>query len=110
MSYSDVSKQKEAQHDHYLKNRDRWSERQSKRRVEFRTIIQTAKNVPCMDCGVHYPYYVMDLDHRGDKSFTISRLGLISSATKLQNEISKCDVVCANCHRERTESRRRIVA
>ena len=35
------------------------------RRTETQAIIVAAKNVPCMDCGVRYPTYVMDFDHAG---------------------------------------------
>ena len=82
-----------------------------KKRVELhRQMIREAKNVPCADCGRRYPHYVMDFDHRpGEKKcFNVSiaagqpRL----SWAKLAAEIAKCDVVCANCHRERTHQRR----
>lgn len=56
-----------------------------------------------MDCGKRYPSYVMDFDHRESKIRDVSRmvsLGL-GEATVLA-EIAKCDVVCSNCHRERT--------
>src|SRR5207245_2408021 len=46
--------------------------RQYRRRVAF---IRAAKNVPCTDCGVKYPYYVMDFDHaRGEKVTEVSKL------------------------------------
>lgn len=66
-------------------------------------MVQGAKNVPCTDCGERYASYVMDFDHViGVKSFGIgTRLG-IHSDTSLIAEIAKCEVVCANCHRERT--------
>ena len=69
-----------------------------------RAIINEAKDRPCMDCDVGYPPYVMDFDHvRGTKRFTIgSDRGLTSNLDELRAEIAKCDVVCANCHRERT--------
>lgn len=71
----------------------------------LRDTIITAKDKPCADCGVKYPHFVMDFDHRirNDKSYTISQMPTrnISLATLL-SEIDKCDVVCANCHRTRT--------
>lgn len=74
-----------------------------------RGLIRTVKERPCADCGVQYPYYVMDLDHaRGDKilnmAVTVAR-GF--SDEEILAEIAKCDVVCANCHRERTFQRRK---
>ncbi len=46
----------------------------------------------------------MDFDHvRGEKKFNLgSVLALNVSAEILDEEIAKCDIVCANCHRIRT--------
>jgi len=66
-----------------------------------------AKNRPCMDCGGSFPPYVMDFDHRpgtaklGDPAHLVGR----ASAKLWRAEISKCDVVCSNCHRIRTHHR-----
>lgn len=45
----------------------------------------------------------MDLDHRDpqQKIFELSKQKACS-VKRLLVEIAKCDVVCANCHRERT--------
>lgn len=70
-----------------------------------RALISEYKSVPCADCGVEYPPYVMQFDHLRDKLYEIAdnyRMAL----DKLLIEIEKCDVVCANCHAERTERRR----
>lgn len=69
--------------------------------------LQALKDVPCMDCGVKYPPYVMDFDHRDGslKEFTISK-HLNRAWKEVLAEVEKCDVVCANCHRIRTFSRR----
>ena len=72
-----------------------------------RALIDSFKSVPCMDCGVVYPPYVMDFDHlpENEKSFTIGSY-LNRDLDKLMDEIEKCDVVCSNCHRIRTYSRK----
>lgn len=62
---------------------------------------------PCMDCGVQYPYYVMDFDHR-DPTTKVGGVREIAAGGSMNNmlkEIDKCDVVCANCHRQRTHDR-----
>lgn len=79
-------------------------------RKKLASEIDALKCKPCMDCGVKYPPYVMDFDHRDpkDKVESISVLVLqrnISKARVLE-EIAKCDLVCSNCHRERTHHRR----
>lgn len=70
-------------------------------------IVAALKSEPCTDCGKSYPPYVMDFDHvRGKKA---GRIAVFKTSRCLQTvlaEIDKCDLVCANCHRERTEKRR----
>ena len=51
----------------------------------------------------------MDFDHLRDKKMNVSRM--INSPYSLEeiiNEISKCDLLCANCHRRRTWNRGHI--
>jgi hypothetical protein len=63
-------------------------------------------NHPCVDSGERDPV-VMEFDHvRGTKVANVSALvfGLKRWSTILE-EIAKCDVVCANCHRRRTAQR-----
>ncbi len=65
--------------------------------------IQVCKDIPCMDCKKQYPHYVMDFDHvRGEKKFNIGGSHIKYGIDTIKNEIDKCDVVCSNCHRERT--------
>jgi hypothetical protein len=62
------------------------------------------KNHSCVDCG-ESDYEVLDFDHiRGAKLNNVSEM-LSYSQEKLIIEISKCEVVCANCHRRRTNRR-----
>jgi hypothetical protein len=59
---------------------------------------------PCVDCGETDPV-VLDFDHRNpdEKLFDISRAFLSQRPwKKILDEINKCDVRCANCHRRRT--------
>jgi len=70
-------------------------------------MLNAVKDVPCADCGKRYPHYVMDFDHvRGKKEFSIYRARQITMCRKrLAAEIEKCEVVCSNCHRQRTHER-----
>jgi hypothetical protein len=69
------------------------------------------KNKPCIDCGVQYPPCVLDFDHRPEeeKGFNIGTHGSEKATAyhieKIEKEIAKCDLVCANCHRVRTRDR-----
>lgn len=51
---------------------------------------------------------MFDFDHRDPKlkSFSISDKGVTVSLARLQEEVKKCDLVCANCHRFRTHVQR----
>jgi len=97
----------------YIDNKEKYNVSSKKARRKYietvRPIIQAAKNKPCADCDTKYPYYVMDFDHRdpSKKEFCIGRA--TAKTIKLEGilkEIEKCDVVCSNCHRERTYQRR----
>lgn len=63
---------------------------------------------PCMDCGEN-EIDLLDFDHvRGEKITEVSILvGNAARLWKLEQEIAKCDVRCANCHRRITARRRR---
>lgn len=92
-----------ARRKHYRANKDQYLARNAKVKAERVALIREIKNRPCADCNESYPYYVMDFDHR-DPSVKVDFVGrlLTGSLKKLMSEIEKCDVVCANCHRERT--------
>lgn len=85
------------------------SKRRSAHRIgALRELIRERKAVPCADCGGTFPPVVMDFDHLPghEKAFAISRIKGSSSLKRLLDEIAKCEVVCSNCHRIRTFSRR----
>jgi hypothetical protein len=73
---------------------------------EIRQRIKELKELHgCVDCG-EKNHIVLDFDHIKDKKYNISRMihdGFAWAAIK--KEISKCEVVCANCHRVRTHKR-----
>lgn len=61
----------------------------------------------CQDCGYNTHPAALDFDHvRGDKSAGLAHMWS-STWDKIAEEIEKCEVVCANCHRVRTANRRK---
>jgi hypothetical protein len=58
----------------------------------------------CVDCDEIDPL-VLEFDHLGGKKFTIGEGLRNRSWRAILDEIAKCDVVCANCHRRRTALR-----
>lgn len=88
-----------------------WAEgtrgRMLKMRNKKRKALLAYKDRPCADCGGMFPHYVMDLDHvRGEKRFALSAaIGKNRPMEEFLEELKKCDVVCANCHRVRSHAR-----
>lgn len=109
MPYKDIAKRRECHKRYYLRNKKLYKEKNSRRRKELIEFVIELKKKPCMDCGVLYPHYVMDFDHRDSTTKIDSINGMINfhsySKKKILEEIEKCDLVCANCHRIRTYCR-----
>lgn len=85
------------------------AERRERIRQENLEYLREVKARPCSDCGVQYPYYIMQFDHLRDKEVNFGgkgRKALSWSRKRLDAELEKCEVVCANCHFERTHQRR----
>lgn len=63
--------------------------------------------IGCVDCGYRDHPEALDLDHvSGVKTEKVSRLVERKSIRLVLDEVAKCEVVCANCHRVRTARRR----
>lgn len=98
------NKKLEAQLRYYSDKEEKIKERAKDKRGHKRRFIQDFKdNKPCADCGINYPWYIMQYDHvRGTKRGNLNRLYTNHSMEEILDEISKCDIVCANCHAHRT--------
>ena len=64
-------------------------------------LIEYFRDHPCVDCGEGDPI-VLEFDHLRDKSFAIGQALVKRSWQSILDEMKKCEVVCANCHRRRT--------
>ena len=70
------------------------------------TWISSLKSTPCMDCQNTFQVCCMDFDHvRGVKAKGLGKL-VTHSRDRILGEVAKCDVVCACCHRIRTQKQR----
>lgn len=69
-------------------------------------VLEHLKSNPCVDCGESDPI-VLEFDHvRGDKVKSISMMiQRHYPLQKLKDEVDKCEVRCANCHRKVTANR-----
>lgn len=92
---------------HYSDNKQYYIDKASAWKKDCREQINIIKSVPCKDCGQSYPPYVMDFDHLGleDKIYNISQMVGAKGMKSILKEIDKCEIVCANCHRQRTHDR-----
>jgi len=107
MPYKDPEKQKEAQKRSYINNLEKNKAKNKTYRENVRNYVREQKeSSPCLDCGIQYPYYVMEYDHiKDDKVKTVSWLASAGTMNQVIEEIKKCDLVCSNCHKIRTWNR-----
>ncbi len=80
------------------KNKKLNSKEIRKRNTQY--IWDYLKKHPCIDCNESDPI-VLEFDHRENKKYNVSEMSVLS-LEKIENEISKCDIRCANCHRRKT--------
>lgn len=89
---------------HYRKNKNKYRKRNKDRRLHLRELVSRFKRMKgCKFCGEKRSW-VLDFHHREgeDKDREVSKLITYDHASipKLKKEIAKCDVLCANCHRD----------
>jgi hypothetical protein len=74
----------------------------SKRRKDLKKELVEYKGGCCEKCGYNKCIDALDFHHLdpSKKEFGLSKKGLTRSIKILKEEVSKCILVCANCHRE----------
>jgi hypothetical protein len=93
--------QKEQSRKHYLANREQQiasnSEYKKKRRKEWNEYKATLK---CTQCGFNHPA-ALDFHHKdpSEKEGNLHRMISNGQFKKAEEEMKKCIVLCANCHR-----------
>ena len=106
MPYKDPEKARAAKAEWYQKNKAKQAARNKHSSRSMAKFLQEEKSKPCSDCGITYPYYVMQFDHTGtDKVMNIEKLSHEAGIETVKMEIAKCELVCANCHAIRTYNR-----
>jgi len=70
--------------------------------------MRELKDNPCVDCGGRFHPVAMTFDHRPGtaKVNDLATLAPRGCAGLFEEELAKCDLVCANCHAVRTYLRR----
>lgn len=72
----------------------------------FHNWVNGLKANPCTDCGRVLPPVAMDFDHIGDDKVAGIAQMWSWGRERVLAELAKCELVCANCHRIRTQIRR----
>lgn len=96
---------------HYEKHRDAIKAAVKEQKRQLATEIKALKeSKPCADCGRFFRYWVTHFDHRpgAEKVGVVSRFAANGSRIAALAEIEKCDLVCANCHADRTHARLQV--
>ena len=72
--------------------------RWERRRVMKRAVVE-ALGDQCGACEQRFPFCCYDLHHVGEKVDAPSMMFAFSSLEKISDEVAKCVLLCANCHR-----------
>ena len=87
----------------------RYGEGRRRRQRELLVYIQAIKvERGCVDCGYNANPVALDFDHlpQFQKAHRLAVMPAGATRARIDAEIAKCEVVCANCHAERTHQRK----
>lgn len=116
MPHKDLDQRRAYARRHYAANKTAYIARSAafNRKVQSKNralMHEWLSKHPCVDCGESDPI-VLEFDHvRGDKIGNVSDMvNSCYSWRRILEEIAKCVVRCANCHRRATHQRRLLTA
>ena len=108
MPYKNIEDRKAYQRKWAKENKDKKRRHRKRTRTKWgdksRNLVwRYLRRYGCKECGIKDPI-VLEFDHRdmSDKKDNISSLIYRDSYSAVKDEIRKCDILCANCHRRRT--------
>lgn len=111
LSYKCKSCQRKYSKEHYRLNTEYYKNKKDQRRKQkiplLKKIIEEYKSKPCSDCGKVFPSCAMDFHHiiiKEDNLWVSWLVQSCCSEEKLLEEIKKCVVLCACCHRIRHQN------
>lgn len=76
-----------------------------KRRTKIKLMAIEYKGGKCEICAYSKSVYALEFHHKDplQKDFSLSKGGHTRSWERVKNELDKCLILCANCHRETHE-------
>jgi hypothetical protein len=85
---------------HYRDNIESYRSANRRAKAQKRTKLEALKRNPCSDCGVTYHPDVMQFHHLdpATKEGSIGRVLHRWGWDRIEAEIAKCVLLCANCH------------
>lgn len=90
------------------KEENRWrclkclSDARTKCRIKLKTKCVEYKGGKCEKCGYNRCISALEFHHKdpSKKEFGISSKGILRDWETTKKELDKCEMLCANCHRE----------
>lgn len=83
----------------YSDNRAKRQEAANKRNQQRRDEAIDLLGGICMRCGGVFPRCIYDFHHRDPSTKVDAISNLLGKPKMLKEELKKCDLLCANCHR-----------
>lgn len=98
----DPIKQAKRRHEHYLRNKNRFfgAQRQRRKTAKLHVLNIKQQSGGCV-CGEKHPA-LLDFHHRNPDEKELTAAKMIQnkwSPERIDKELEKCDILCANCHR-----------
>lgn len=96
---------------HYADNKQKYIDKAAAYTEKFKVWFTELKSkMSCKSCGENR-WWVLDFHHRNpaEKEEELSTLIRKCSKKKIEAELAKCDVLCANCHRDLHHKERQAV-
>lgn len=96
---------------HYLQNKKKYIEKANKWNTKQRDLLrkylyELLARSQCIDCG-EKDIIVLEFDHLRNKKISIANMFRNRySISAIEQEIKKCVIRCANCHRKKTAKER----
>ena len=104
----DPEKRKQSQRDHYYRNKDRYLKRNRERKKKLKKLwLEFKSSLSCEMCGENH-ISTLDFHHieKHPDNRPVNKLVSNYNFKEAYEEIKKCAVLCANCHRKHHHNRR----